>query len=228
MDQSIKPDLVINGVSSAWGGEYGKVKIDGVGTVQSNISSVTFDANGMTKIKGDLISEELDSDGLMKVEGHLSAGKSIIDGHMTVKGSLRGEQLKLNGVLNVGGDCEIEVFDAEGAFVVKGLLNAGRMNVRLHGRGKAREIGVEFIQVRQASKSAWSRLWRWMLPKFTPELHAVAIEGDDIDLEYTEADVVRGNRVIIGKGCNIGKVEYRSELKVHPSAKVGKGVKTGG
>jgi cytoskeletal protein CcmA (bactofilin family) len=228
MENSIKPNLIINGYSNAGGGVYGKVNIDGVGTVVGNVNSLMFNSNGVTKIQGNLLTEDLDCDGLIKIDGHLVAGKSIIDGHITVKGSLRGEQLTLNGVLKVGGDCEIEAFDVEGAFDIQGLLNAGRMNVKLHGKGKAREIGVEFIQVRQASKSAWSKLWRWMLPKFTPELQVVTIEGDDIDLEYTEADVVRGNRIIIGKGCTIGKVEYRTELKVHPSAKVGKGVKTGG
>lgn len=38
------------------------------------------------------------------------------------------------------------------------------------------------------------------------------IEGDDVDLEYTQADVVRGRRVRIGEGCSIGRVEYSESL----------------
>jgi hypothetical protein len=227
MEPTKKPNLMINGVSHAGGGIYGKVNIDGVGTISGNLISDTFDTNGMTKVHGNLLTEHLDCDGMFKVEGELSAGKSWIDGRMNVFGAFRGEQIKLNGILNVGGDCEFEVADLEGAFDVKGLLNAGQMNIRLHGHGKAREIGVESIQVRQASKSVWNKLWRWMLPKFSPELEAKTIEGDDIDLEYTYADVVRGNRVIIGKGCVIGKVEYGTELRRHPAAKIDQEVKTG-
>lgn len=121
----------------------------------------------MTKVRGNLLTEDLDCDGMIKIFGHLSAGKSLVDGHMTVKGSVKADRFTVKGVLNVDGDCEIEDFEMEGAFNVLGLVNAGRMNVRLHGKGKAREIGVEYIQVRQASKSAWNKLWRWMLPKFS-------------------------------------------------------------
>jgi cytoskeletal protein CcmA (bactofilin family) len=228
MEQLItKSNLIINGVSHAGGGEYALVRIDGVGTIQGNVSADVINTNGMTKVLGNVFTEELDCDGMLKIEGHFSAGHSVIDGHMNVKGSLKGDQFTLRGILNIGGDCEIEQFDVEGAFDVQGLLNVGRMNVKLHGRGKAKEIGVEYIQVRQGAKSAWNKLWRWMLPRFTPELHVGVIEGDDIDLEYTEADVVRGNRITIGKGCTIGRVEYRSELKQHKGAKIGQEVKTG-
>ncbi|WP_256759713.1 hypothetical protein [Cohnella sp. WQ 127256] len=228
MELSKKTDLIINGVSTAGGGVYEKVKIDGIGTVEGNLTSSTLDANGITKIKGDLQTGALDGDGILKIFGNLSAGKTLMDGQMSVKGNYRADHLTLNGILNISGNCEIESFEVEGAFEIKGLLNAGRMNVKLQGRGKAHEIGVESMQVRRASRSVWSKLWQWMLPKFTPELQAETIEGDDIDLEFTEARVVRGNRIIIGKGCNIELVEYRTELKAHPSAKIGREVKVGG
>jgi cytoskeletal protein CcmA (bactofilin family) len=228
MEQSRKQDLNINGISHAAGGEYGKVNINGIGTIEGNLSAMEMDANGITKVRGSLHVDELDCDGILKVEGQLSAGKSVIDGRLKVLGSMRGDHCRINGTLNVSGDCELESFDAEGAFDIIGLLNAGRMNVKLQGRGSAREIGVEFLHVRQAHNSMWSKIWRWVLPKFTPELRVATIEGDDIDLEYTEADIVRGNRVVIGKGCVIGRVEYQTELKVHPGAKVQQGVKTGG
>lgn len=38
------------------------------------------------------------------------------------------------------------------------------------------------------------------------------IEGDDIYLENTKADIVRGNKVKIGPGCQIGVVEYRDDF----------------
>jgi hypothetical protein len=53
------------------------------------------------------------------------------------------------------------------------------------------------------------------------------IEGDFIDLEYTTADIIRGNIVIIGPGCNVGRIEYRDQITVHPEAKVGKVEKIG-
>jgi len=222
------PDLIINGVSSAGGGEYGKVNIDGVGTIEGDIRTELFNTNGVTKIRGNLFAEDVDSDGILKIDGWMSVGKTIVDGHMKVAGSMKGEQFRLNGVMNIGGDFEVESLNLEGAFDISGLLNAGSIHMKLQGAGRVKEIGVEFIQVRQASRSVWSKLWQWMLPRFNPELHAGTIEGDDIDLEYTHADVVRGNRIVIGKGCSIGRVEYRTELNVHSHARIREEVKTGG
>ncbi|MFC5402996.1 hypothetical protein [Cohnella soli] len=222
-----KPNLVINGVSTASGGNYGEVKIDGVGTVEGNVSAEFIDANGMTKIRGSLMANQLDFDGMVRVDGDIIAKNSVIDGYVTVKGSIKAEQFAINGVLNVTGECEFESLEATGAFDFKGFVNAGNMNVLLQGRGKATDIGVESITVRKIKRSAWSKLWTWAVPKFIPELHVGSIEGDNVDIEYTEAEVVRGNRVYIGKGCRVGLVEYRTELKKHPQAKIGKEAKSG-
>lgn len=45
MEHSSKPNLIINGVSNA-GGDYGKVKIDGVGRVEGDIKAECFDSDG--------------------------------------------------------------------------------------------------------------------------------------------------------------------------------------
>ncbi|XID95851.1 polymer-forming cytoskeletal protein [Paenibacillaceae bacterium WGS1546] len=228
MEQDMKPDLVINGVSTAGGGEYAKVRIDGVGTVEGDVATERFDCNGMTKIRGRLHADSADIDGMFTIEGNLSARSATVDGHAKVKGSVKADGLAVNGLLNVAGDCEIEHLRLEGAFDVRGLLNAGELSVMLHGKGKAREIGVESIRVRRKSRGPWGKLLTWIIPHYSPELETYSIEGDDIDLEYTEATAVRGNRVIVGKGCKIDLVEYRTELYVHPSAKIGKEVKTDG
>jgi hypothetical protein len=58
----------------------------------------------------------------------------------------------------------------------------------------------------------------------TGSLTAETIEGDTVDLEATEAQVVRGKVVRIGPGCRIGWVEYTDSLEVHPEAEVGERV----
>ena len=45
------------------------------------------------------------------------------------------------------------------------------------------------------------------------ELISEVIEGDEIYVEYTKAKVVRGNKVVIGPGCDIQSVEYREDFK---------------
>ena len=38
------------------------------------------------------------------------------------------------------------------------------------------------------------------------------IEGDNIHLENTICDIVRGDNITIGKGCTIGTIEYSNKL----------------
>ncbi|MCL6602272.1 MAG: hypothetical protein K6T94_05285 [Paenibacillus sp.] len=222
------PDLIINGVSGGSGGNYDRVIIEGVGKVTSDTTSRVFKGNGLIRVNGDLTADEMDCNGTMNVKGDLRFVTMKADGMLEIKGRLHGERCNLNGLMKVQGDCELEEFKGEGGFTIDGLLSAGQVDFRLHGSGKAREIGVESIVIRQANIGVWSKLWSGIFPKFKPELMAGTIEGDNIDLEFTSADIVRGNKVIIGKGCSIGLVEYRSELILHPGVVIGKEEKIGG
>ncbi|QWU14549.1 hypothetical protein SAMN04487895_106314 [Paenibacillus sophorae] len=220
-------DLIINGVGSAAGGTYDKVLIDGVGKVEGSLTARIFKANGQIRVKGELETVEMEVNGIMNLEGPLRVNTMKLDGILHVDGGVTGENCALNGLMTAKGDCELEEFRGVGGFTIEGLLNAGRMDIRLAGAGQAHEIGVETLKVRQGDKSLWNRLLGGIIPKLKSELTAKVIEGDDLDLEYTNADVVRGNYVIIGVGCSVELVEYRTGLTVHPGARIGKEVKTG-
>ncbi|WP_025694195.1 hypothetical protein [Paenibacillus durus] len=222
-----RPDLILNGVGSAAGGAYDKVLIDGVGKVMDSLSARLFKANGQIRVKGELETIEIEVNGIMNLEGPLRMNTMKLDGILHVDGGIAGESCVLNGLMTAKGDCELEEFRGVGGFTIEGLLNAGRMDVRLAGAGQAHEIGVETLKVRQGDQSLWNRLLGGIIPKLKPVLSAKVIEGDNLDLEYTNADVIRGNHVIIGEGCSAGLVEYRTGLTVHPGAHVGKEVKTG-
>ena len=49
---------------------------------------------------------------------------------------------------------------------------------------------------------------------------------DDISLEATDAQIVRGTRVKVGNGCRIDTVEYSESLEVSPRATVQNRIKT--
>ena len=53
-----------------------------------------------------------------------------------------------------------------------------------------------------------------------------SIEGDDIELENVEAEIVRGKYVRIGHGCRIGTVEYGENLEAEPGT-VSRSTQTG-
>ncbi|MDT3426730.1 cytoskeletal protein CcmA (bactofilin family) [Paenibacillus forsythiae] len=226
-EQGPRPDLVINGVGSAAGGIYGKVLIDGVGKVGGSLTARLFKANGQIRVKGGVKSREMEVNGILNLDGPLEISTLKLDGILHVDGSLTGESCVLNGLVTAKGDCELEEFRGVGGFTIEGLLSAGHIDIRLAGAGKAHEIGVESLKIRQEDSGIWNRLLGGIIPKLRPALTARVIEGDNLDLEYTAADIVRGGRVIIGAGCSVGLVEYRDRLTVHPEARIGREVKTG-
>ncbi|HRU22306.1 MAG TPA: hypothetical protein P5113_06475, partial [Candidatus Bipolaricaulis sp.] len=89
------------------------------------------------------------------------------------------------------------------------------------------EIGGENIDIRASSGFNFgislSRGLRFGVGIGT--LTVGEIEGDQVHLEATTADVVRGKIVHIGPGCRIGRVEYTESLDVHPEAEVREKIK---
>jgi cytoskeletal protein CcmA (bactofilin family) len=221
------PDLQMAGVSGAAGGTYNNVNLDGVSRVNGPVLARNFKGNGVIQMNGDLSAEEMDVNGKLKINGSLESARMQLDGMVTIDGPLRGENCILNGMIRVTGSCELERFEGEGSFTVIGLLSAGYMDFTLEGQSKADEIGVESLIVRQRDSHLVSKLLGGLIPRFRTELLAKVIEGDYLELENTTADIVRGDKVIIGIGCRIGQLEYRSELKVHPGSSVGKVEKYG-
>ncbi len=227
--EDTRPDLHVSGVNNAPGGHYRDATVEGVGKVQGDVrADGVFRINGVVTVFGNVMAAEFNGDGKFKIEGGLTAESTRLNGMVDVKGAVRGESLRLQGMLNVRDDCELERFEVEGGFTIGGLLNAGMIDIRMHAKCRAQEIGGDTIRVRKMSRSAWQRLWKWMFPKWFPEMEANLIEGDEVDLENTTAAVVRGNRVVIGTGCSIERVEYRTELVKRPGAHVKEEVKTGG
>ncbi|MEK4005856.1 hypothetical protein [Paenibacillus sp. FSL H3-0333] len=227
MEKNELPDLVMDGVNTAAGGRYNKVNINGVSKINGALSAHIYSCDGVMKLNGDLAAEEMGMDGTLNLKGNLQVGEMKLNGVVNGEGSMRGERCVMDGMLKLKGNCELEELTGEGVFTVGGLLSAGRMEFGLQGQSEAGEIGVESLVIRKKGNAAWGRLLGGMIPKLKIGLRAKLIEGDTLDLEYTSADVVRGGTVIIGQGCSIGRVEYRTGLTVHPGAQVGKEEKTG-
>ncbi|GAX89414.1 polymer-forming cytoskeletal protein [Effusibacillus lacus] len=192
-------NLKIYGTGTAAGGVYEKVSV-----------------NGEAEIAGDLDCTHLKINGNCTFHGNVKAKLFRIAGNADVDGSISGDEIKILGALTVNGDCNAESFVAKGGFTIDGLLNAGKIDISPYGPCEVKEIGGETIHVRS----------RFRLFVGYNHLSSETIEGDDIHLEYTKAEVVRGNRVIIGPGCEIGLVEYKETfhqakgVKVHESKKI--------
>lgn len=195
MDTQARHNLVISGIGSAAGGTYQNLNVQGVAKVHGDVDCVLCLVEGVVEVNGNV-----------KVQTMHIRGKAKIRGHVL------GEDVKVDGELTIAGNCEAEKFDVAGGFVIDGLLNAGQISIRLHGRAKVREIGGEQIRVEGGP--------RFGLFKRGRTLSVDSVEGDDVYLEYTIARAVRGNKVNIGPGCEIDLVEYRTDFQQAKEAKI--------
>jgi cytoskeletal protein CcmA (bactofilin family) len=229
--------LVISGSGKAAGGTYQEVKINGSGKITSDLQCVEFKTNGSSEvlgnvsatkmkingssvIKGNVVAEEIKTSGSAKVLGNVSSKILKVSGSMEIQGDFTGEQVEIKGSVVIQADCEAESFIGTGGFTIGGLLNAGTIDILVHGHCEAREIGGERITVKKGGMAFGLRRLLESIFPFETHLTTDTIEGDEIYLEYTKAKVVRGTHVTIGPGCEIDRVEYNQEFHQDKGAKV--------
>jgi cytoskeletal protein CcmA (bactofilin family) len=203
--------------------EAGRIEISGSGKIEGNVKAASFESSGASKVDGALDIEEGKCSGASTIVGDVKAEKFSASGAVHVGGDLRGGQVEVSGAGEFGGDVEAEQFRSRGSFEIDGLLNADKVGIALGGDARAREIGGgEIVVVR---RSVGAGLFGWGVGSGT--LKAKTVEGDDVYLEGTHADVVRGRSVRIGPGSRIGNVEYSESLAIDPEAEVRQHAYTG-
>jgi acetyltransferase-like isoleucine patch superfamily enzyme len=96
----------------------------------------------------------------------------------------------------------------------------------------AKEIGCEKILVRIGRASnTFNQIIQFLYSTISrkgiknDKLVAEIIEGNDVNIEHTEASIVRGKMVRIGQGCVIKKVEYSESISIASDAEVKEMVK---
>ncbi|UVI31306.1 bactofilin [Paenibacillus spongiae] len=215
MDQVAKPKVRITGSGQSSGGVFDSIHIMGEGQLYGATEAESFKCMGNCIVKGNLKTGEYRLQGEGIVEGDMQVKQLKALGQLNVRGHVHGSTLKIHGHLEVDGGCGADSFQAKGGFTIQGLLSADQIDVSLFGPCVAREIGGGRIHVR---RSRVLGIKRWFSGKGPMELTAESIEGDNIYIEHTHAERVRGNHVVIGPGCKIGRVEYRNTLKKSKSA----------
>jgi len=210
-------NVTITGAGSVAGGAYGSVRIMGEAGVQGDLQCESFKCMGNFHADGSLIARRFRMQGDGAIDGRLEASELTALGQVQVGSSVRGGKMTVRGQLTAAGACEAERLIVKGAFSIGGLLNAESVEIRLYGPCEAKEIGCGRIDVR---RNAIQTVKQWFKPQGAAALRTETIEGDDIYLEHTHADVVRGKRIELGPGCTVGLVEYSETLKRSKSATV--------
>ena len=226
-----KQHLIINGSGSYGGGKYNKVKIRGEGTITTdfeceefkvfgtsdilkNGKAGKFNVFGETEVHGNLVCDDVKIFGTLAIGGCADIRKTKVLGTLDINERFTGEEVDIKGSLSVKGDAEFETFHSSGSFDISGLLNAGEVKLSLRfGTSHANEIGGGKIIVKKKNPFV-------PFTKGEGTLVVGLVEGDEIFLENTIADVVRGKSIHIGRGCKIGLVEYQDHFQANEHAQI--------
>jgi len=122
---------------------------------------------------------------------------------------IEGHEVHVRGSLHVEGDLKAHEVHLAGAAKVSGMIEAHETRIELGG-----EVSIPVIKSREINVRRPGGFFRGAC-----ELVADRIEGEEVYLECTTANYVRGGEVSIGPHCRVGVVEA-VELRVHESAEV--------
>lgn len=223
-------NIRIMGEGTVGKGAFGKISVMGEGELLEDFSAETLNIYGEAKInktfniKKVKVMGELEASGKgeitegLSVYGEAEFDESVKIKYLSIKGEVRiNKDLEVSktnilGELNVDGNCDADEFNCKGEANIKGLLNCDSANIELFGCSKIKEIGGEKIRVKKPNKV----FGRHKRGRLSCEL----IEADEIDIVNTECEVVRGNNIVIGKGCKIEVVECTGTLIIDKNSEV--------
>ncbi len=241
-----RKSVSVSGAGTIPGGSYSRVSISGAGRVDGDLYAehlgmsgagrvdgacevVRLSVSGTGKFERGVTADEMKVSGVAKIDGPVKVKELSCSGTFRAAGGISSEYVKVSGQLRVGGDVEAEIFRASGGFDIQGLLTADRIEIHPSGRCHAKEIGGAHIDIRRYGSGKHAGLidsfLRALSNAWGGEVEAALIEGDEIYLEHTHADVVRGKQIQVGPGCKIGLIEYSASLDVHTDSEVAKRTK---
>lgn len=209
----------IVGESNIGSGPFDTVKITGNGYAHEELNCRKLKVMGEIKADKSLVCAAASIVGTMKVRGDCAIQQADIIGEVHIEGNWQSDLTDIRGELTIDGQGVAEQIKVRGSLRVKGLFNSDKVEIISAHPSKLQELGGRKIEVRKPRMSLHKPFRKTIL-------EVQSIEADEIDIDYTTAQVVRGSRIKIGKHCQIGKVEYSECLIVEKGSVVETQVKT--
>ncbi len=181
-----------------------KANIAGSTTVGGDVSLGELDASGSFKVEGKTKAERMDISGSAKFEEDIKSEEFHASGSIIFEGKVEAKIMKVSGTLNAKKPITTEQCIFQGIFNID-ALTATEATLRLKGQCFAGRIEGGTLHVKaDPSRKGGS-------------LKVNTIEGKEISLENTEAEIVGGERVSIGPGCKINRLRAK-KMDIHESS----------
>ncbi|MBB4826808.1 cytoskeletal protein CcmA (bactofilin family) [Sporosarcina luteola] len=201
--------------------ESEKIKVKGYAKYDQDISPDTFTSLGQSILKS-IRTNDFNNSGTCMVKGSCVTKVLTNLGSATIR-KLEADQIHSSGSLQVAESVKANTFQAKGHVTIKEELEAQFIHLTMTTASHVCKMsGAKEIIIRSHPVSFVN-----FFGLGGKRLKSRRIEGEVICLEYTVADVVIGESVTVGKGCELKEVHYTKTLDIHPDSKVGSTIKRG-
>ncbi|QTD40231.1 hypothetical protein [Sporosarcina sp. Te-1] len=192
-----------------------KIKVKGYAKYDRDISPDTFTSVGQCILKS-IRTNDFTNSGTCMVKGSCTTMLLKNLGSATLQ-RLVADQVQSSGSLQVKEYVRAKSFQAKGHVTIKEELEAQFIDLTMTTANYIRRMsGAKEITVRSHAISYLN-----FFGFGRKCLRSERIEGEAVHLEHTIADVVIGESIFIGKGCDIKEVHYIKTLDIHPESTVG-------
>jgi len=202
----------------------GKIKAEKIKSAGDIIANEEVEVGNMT-IFGDGLFKKLLKASEVSTFGDLESQNTIEAKELKVYGGVRGkifntEKFIVNGDIEAADEINSDFLEINGTIKALGSMNIGSGNFNLMGDSKVNEIFCQDLRVNAGDSSYTGILSGLISRNGNGKLVAELIEGDEIFLENTICDIVRGKNIQIGRGSKIRRVEYQDTLKIFENGEV--------
>ncbi len=206
-DVKVMGDSIFNGVVNARELKiYGDVTLKEKGTIDILNLKGDFKSNSKLEVKDKAIIM-----GDAEIEEDFIGNYIEILGDMKISKNIYFDNLKVLGKTEIKGNCEGNYFYNKGEVRIDGLLSADKIEIVPKRSSIIEEIGGSEIIIKKAG----------YIDILGGKVTSKLIEGDNIILENTICNIVRGHDINILSGCSIDKIEYTGKLTIDKKSKVG-------
>lgn len=196
------------------------IETKGRALFDKNVQAEKSKFGGIVAVKGKVDVDDLVFNGRIAVEGDVTGRDINILGMASITANLKAECLFVSGAAYIEKNIDTEIFSLSGGLVNKGTINANNINMTLGAKSNMNNISGKEIKIKKPDNTGGflsSFLKKFIKNKV--QLEANIIDGEDIHIENTIANLVRGNNVTIGEGCIINTVEYRNTINFEKNGK---------
>lgn len=207
----------------------GEINTTGTCKIINGLRADLLKVSGSQKIGGGLTGNYCKVTGSLKVKGDVEVDKFVSKGVFTIENLLSADEIEIH----LGGTCKVKQIGGEKIEVRrKGTgwslngegLRDGLENIDKKLDKVGEKFGVEVDldtdkltrEISKLGEKIQVNIGGWGAGTLTTDL----VEGDQVYLEWTKANTVRGKKVIIGEGCEIERVEYSSSIQISDDAEV--------